>query len=78
LFIGKGYRGLYPPGFIFDCMGVLTGIMGLETGFNVFCETGIVTVRVFFRLQDINVKQFHGVPSRSFGIIEAIMPAYAL
>ena len=59
LVIGKSYSSFYLPRFMPGSMGVASVIVGFQTVFKVFGESGVETVGIFFRLQNVNVIKFH-------------------
>ncbi len=57
--VGEGSRSFHTPGFIFRSMSNIPGIMCLEAGVKVLCKTGIESIVIDLRLQDVNIIELH-------------------
>ena len=56
LFTGaKGDCGFDCPGFVFCCVGDLAGVVSLEAGFQVLCESGVMAGVVGLADEDVDV-----------------------
>lgn len=57
--IRKGDCGFDPPGTVFGGVENLSGIVGVQSGPQIFGEADIEGLRGNFALQDIDVVEFH-------------------